>query len=60
MRKVIRCPSCFHLFVNRRNQACPKCKVGVKFKGEFIYKGDYFIDTNGYGTSYSDLSNLDI
>lgn len=52
---IVRCPNCGAWRVHRRHKACPKCKVGIKFRGEFIFPGDYFMDEAGKSYTYEEL-----
>lgn len=54
-RSFIKCPSCGGFFVNRRYRSCIFCDVGLKFKGEYIYEGDYYWN-EGKWITYEELS----
>lgn len=54
MRGVIVCPECHKIFVNRIHKSCPKCKIGLKFAGEFVYEGDWYWD-KGIWITYEEL-----
>ncbi len=41
-RSHILCPVCKYYFFNRRYKKCPHCKTGLKFRGEYIYEGDWY------------------
>jgi hypothetical protein len=55
MRSAVICPACRKMFVNRRHKACPRCKIGLKYKGEFIYEGDWYWDEYRGWVTYDDL-----
>lgn len=53
-RDVLLCPECKAIIWNRRSKSCPRCKVGLKFSGEFVFEGDYFWDSHNW-IKYDDL-----
>jgi len=55
-RNIIMCPACRGMFVNRRYKACPFCKIGLKFSGEFVFDKDWFWDRGNWIT-YDELKN---